>query len=52
MHRIQTVEAHTAGEPLRIITSGFPELRGETVLERVRLHILCSLPLTSWRSLP
>ena len=34
MNKIKTVEAHTAGEPLRIITSGFPELRGETVLAR------------------
>lgn len=34
MHRIQTVEAHTAGEPLRIITGGFPELPGATILAR------------------
>ena len=34
MNRIHTIEAHTAGEPLRIITSGFPELRGQTVLQR------------------
>lgn len=29
---IQTLDCHTAGEPLRIITAGFPELRGATVL--------------------
>ncbi|MCW8833794.1 MAG: proline racemase family protein [Colwellia sp.] len=29
---IQTLECHTGGEPLRIITSGFPELKGETIL--------------------
>jgi len=34
MNRIHTIEAHTAGEPLRVITAGFPELLGDTVLER------------------
>ncbi len=33
---ITTLECHTGGEPLRIITSGFPELAGNTVLERRR----------------
>lgn len=32
--RITSVDAHTAGEPLRVITSGFPELIGETILEK------------------
>lgn len=32
--RIQTIDAHTEGEPLRIIVSGYPELPGETILER------------------
>ena len=32
--RITTIDAHTAGEPLRIITSGFPELEGDTILEK------------------
>ncbi len=32
--RITTIDAHTAGEPLRIITGGFPELSGETILEK------------------
>jgi len=29
---INTLECHTGGEPLRIITSGFPELKGKTIL--------------------
>jgi trans-L-3-hydroxyproline dehydratase len=32
--RITTIDAHTAGEPLRIITSGFPDLPGTTILEK------------------
>ncbi|HEY6951543.1 MAG TPA: proline racemase family protein, partial [Bacteroidota bacterium] len=35
-HRITTIDAHTAGEPLRIILSGYPELPGSTMLERRR----------------
>lgn len=31
---INTLECHTGGEPLRIITSGFPELKGQTILEK------------------
>lgn len=34
--RITTLEAHTAGEPLRIITGGFPHLPGATILEKRR----------------
>lgn len=34
--RITTVDAHTAGEPFRVITGGFPELPGDTVLARRR----------------
>ncbi len=34
--RIKAVDAHTGGEPLRIITSGIPDLKGDTVLERRR----------------
>jgi trans-L-3-hydroxyproline dehydratase len=34
--RITTVDAHTAGEPLRIITGGLPDLPGETILEKRR----------------
>jgi proline racemase len=33
---ITTIDAHAAGEPLRIITGGLPELRGVTMLERRR----------------
>jgi proline racemase len=32
--RITTLDAHTAGEPLRIITGGFPDLPGDTILEK------------------
>jgi trans-L-3-hydroxyproline dehydratase len=32
--RITTLEMHTGGEPLRIITGGFPELKGNTILEK------------------
>jgi trans-L-3-hydroxyproline dehydratase len=32
--QITTIDAHTAGEPLRIITGGFPELPGSTILEK------------------
>lgn len=34
--KILTVDAHTEGEPLRIITSGFPRLEGQTILEKRR----------------
>lgn len=33
---ITTIEAHAAGEPLRIITGGLPEIPGDTILERRR----------------
>src|SRR5260370_1953436 len=33
---ITTIDAHAAGEPLRIITGGLPELPGTTMLERRR----------------
>lgn len=33
---ITTLEAHTGGEPFRVITGGFPELHGETILEKRR----------------
>lgn len=32
--RFTTLEVHTGGEPLRIITSGFPEPPGETMLDK------------------
>ena len=31
---IKTIEAHTGGEPLRIIIDGYPELMGKTILEK------------------
>ncbi len=34
--RITTLDAHTAGEPLRIIAAGYPALPGRTILERRR----------------
>jgi trans-L-3-hydroxyproline dehydratase len=34
--RIETVDAHTGGEPLRIVVSGFPDLSGPTILSRRR----------------
>lgn len=33
---IETIDAHTAGEPLRIILSGLPEVKGKTILEKRR----------------
>jgi trans-L-3-hydroxyproline dehydratase len=34
--KITTIDAHTGGEPFRVITSGLPELPGDTILERRR----------------
>ena len=34
IHRIQTIDAHTAGEPLRLIVGGFPTPVGSTMLEK------------------
>ncbi|GMR14098.1 MAG: proline racemase family protein [Gemmatimonadota bacterium] len=31
---VLAIDAHTAGEPLRVILGGFPELPGHTILER------------------
>ncbi|MDP6611207.1 MAG: proline racemase family protein [Candidatus Marinimicrobia bacterium] len=31
---IQTIDAHTGGEPLRIVISGYPQLKGETLLKK------------------
>ena len=33
---IETIDAHTGGEPLRIILSGLPEIKGSTILEKRR----------------
>ncbi len=32
--KIKTIDAHTAGEPLRIILSGLPEVKGKTILAK------------------
>ena len=31
--KIKTIDMHTGGEPLRVILSGFPEIKGNSVLE-------------------
>jgi len=33
---IRTIDSHTGGEPFRVITSGYPEIEGETILEKRR----------------
>ena len=32
--RVETIESHTAGEPLRVVVDGFPEVEGDTVLQK------------------
>lgn len=34
--KLTSIDAHTAGEPLRVLTSGFPDLPGATILEKRR----------------
>lgn len=34
--RIHTIDAHTGGEPLRVIVGGYPDLPGSTILEKRR----------------
>jgi trans-L-3-hydroxyproline dehydratase len=34
--RLTTIDAHTAGEPLRVVTDGFPDLPGDTILAKRR----------------
>lgn len=34
IHRIRTIDAHAAGEPLRLIVEGFPRVEGATMLEK------------------
>ena len=36
MHVVTTLDCHVAGEPLRVVTSGFPEPAGSTILEKRR----------------
>lgn len=33
---IETIDMHTGGEPLRVITGGLPDIPGETILEKRR----------------
>jgi len=35
-HRLSVIEAHTGGEPFRVVVDGLPHLPGSTVLERRR----------------
>jgi proline racemase len=42
IRRIQTIDAHAAGEPLRLIVSGFPSPDGRTMLQKrewMRRHV-------------
>ncbi len=34
--RITTIDMHTEGEPLRIFISGLPEIKGDTILEKIQ----------------
>jgi proline racemase len=34
MQRLKTIDAHAAGEPLRLIVDGFPSPRGKTMLDK------------------
>jgi trans-L-3-hydroxyproline dehydratase len=34
--KVTTIDAHTAGEPLRIISGGFPTIEGKSILEKRR----------------
>lgn len=34
--RVETVEMHTGGEPLRIIVKGYPNTEGSTILDKRR----------------
>jgi len=34
--KVTAIDAHTGGEPFRVIVDGFPELQGSTILERRR----------------
>jgi proline racemase len=34
IHRLRTIDAHTAGQPIRLILAGFPPVQGGTMLDR------------------
>ncbi|MDG2205601.1 MAG: proline racemase family protein, partial [Alphaproteobacteria bacterium] len=33
---IRTIDMHTGGEPVRIVTEGYPDIPGKTILEKRR----------------
>jgi proline racemase len=35
IHHIKTIDAHAAGEPLRLVVDGFPAPRGRTMLDKI-----------------
>lgn len=40
--RLETIEMHTGGEPLRIVKSGLPDIHGQTILDKrqyIRQHL-------------
>lgn len=37
MQRIKAIDSHTGGEPTRVVTSGFPDLGGGTMVERLEI---------------
>ena len=45
-HQISTIDVHVAGEPLRVITHGFPEPEGANILEKRRF---CQTQLDHYR---
>ena len=34
MIKIEVTDLHTSGEPVRIVTGGYPKLKGNTILEK------------------
>lgn len=34
--KVESIEMHTGGEPLRVLTNGLPEIKGKTILEKRR----------------
>jgi trans-L-3-hydroxyproline dehydratase len=34
--KVQSIEMHTGGEPLRVLTDGLPKIKGKTILEKRR----------------
>jgi len=38
-HVVTTIDAHAAGEPLRVVVAGIPEIPGKTILEKRRYFL-------------